>query len=316
MLVPLHSVADEDLRLSPGDVLVDLGAGWEYGIAKIARRLKREQGVRYASMCHDIIPIIHPEWCGETTRDRLDAHFRGLLSAADLILFHSKCVADDLAQFAARIGVASAPSCFVPVGTERVRRETRAALPPPLVPGRFALAVGTVEPRKGHRVLLDAWRSLCAQGLPARHGFTLVFAGKPGWMSDDLIADIRRTSAEGSALTWLTTVDDALLERLYRDAAFCLLPSKYEGYGLTSVEAFAYGKPLLCSSGGALPEVVGGICDVLDPEDVGLWAAEIARLIADPAARRAAEQRIAERFKPLAWVDAVETWLANLDSIR
>lgn len=316
MTVPLDAVAGVDFRFLPGDVLVDLGAGWEYGIVDIARRLKAEQGIRYASMCHDIIPVMYPEWCGEGARARLETHFRGLLAAADLILFHSKRVAGDLAQFAADRGLTPAKSCFVPVGNDRLPVAGKSDLPAPLAPGRYALAVGTVEPRKGHRVLLDAWRRLRAEGLPAGQGFTLVFVGKPGWMVDDLVAEIRREESGGGALRWLETVDDELLDRLYRDAAFCAVPSRYEGYGLAAIEAFAYGKPLLCSSGGALPEVVAGICDVIDPIDTGAWTAAMRRFIADPGALRVAEARIRAHFKPLAWRDAVKTWLESLDSVR
>lgn len=316
MMLPLDAVAGADFRFLPGDVLVDLGAGWEYGIVDIAPRLKGEYGIRYASMCHDIIPVMFPQWCGEGARARLEAHCRGLLGAADLLLFHSKRVADDMANFAAERGLAPIRSCFVPVGNDRLPAAGEAALPPPLAPGRYAIAVGTVEPRKGHRVLLDAWRRLCGEGFPSRNGFTLVFAGKPGWMADDLIADIRREQSSGGALRWLEAVDDALLDRLYRDAAFCAVPSQYEGYGLAAVEAFAYGKPLLCSSGGALPEVVAGICDVIDPADVGAWAGAMGRFIEDPGALGAAAARIRANFKPLAWRDAVETWLENLASVR
>jgi len=61
--------------------------------------------------------------------------------------------------------------------------------------------------------------------------------------------------------------DDQILSALYEGAAFCVYPSQYEGYGLPICEAFARGKAAIASTGGALPEVVGGLSPCLDPND-------------------------------------------------
>src|SRR5204862_158556 len=69
-----------------------------------------------------------------------------------------------------------------------------------LEPGRFALFVSTIEPRKGHRLRVEAWRQLLARGVPQRHRFKLVLVGRSGWMVDDLMREIDDPAAFGNTL--------------------------------------------------------------------------------------------------------------------
>ena len=77
--------------------------------------------------------------------------------------------------------------------------------------------------------------------------------------------------------------EDSGIAALYRGAAFCLYPSRYEGYGLPVVEAFSYGKAVLASTGGALPEVVDGFSPCLDPLDAEAWRRMLRTWIEDPS---------------------------------
>jgi len=313
--VPMDWVAAEAFAFAPGDMLVDTGAGWSYSTDDIARALKDAFGIRYVAMCHDIIPLIFPEWCGAQHVATFRRHFLGQVRVADAMLFHSRRVAEDAAMFVAGAGLGAIRGVAVPVGVDRLAAEPHAALPPPLAAGRYILAVGTIEPRKGHRMLLDVWRRLRAAGVPERHDFTLVFAGKPGWLVDAFLAEIRREADEDPRFRWLPEVDDALLDRLYRDAAFCAIPSLYEGYGLPAVEAFAYGKALLCSNRGALPEVAGALCPCLDPADSAAWEAMLGRWMAEPAARAAAEAAVRDGYKPMTWEDSARRWIGILEDL-
>jgi len=316
LALSLDAVAGAAVDFAPGDLLVDTGAGWEYGAAEIAADLKRTRRIGFAAMCHDLIPLTHPQWCGQDARAAFARHFRVLVNAADAVLFHSRRIAADAANESAAAGLGTVRGRFVPIGAEPIAPRPRALLPPAPAAGRYALAVGTLEPRKGHDLLLDAWRRLEAEGVPARQGFVLVLAGKPGWMTEALAAAIRRQEAAGASLRWLEEVDDALLDRLYRDAAFCVVPSRYEGYGLPAAEALAYGKALICSTGGALPEIAGGICPCLDPDDAPAWTSALRRYVTEPAALAAAAAEVRARFKPTSWAEAARAWVAILGDLR
>jgi glycosyltransferase involved in cell wall biosynthesis len=131
---------------------------------------------------------------------------------------------------------------------------------------------------------------------------------------DDLVAEIDAHPSLGKDLIVLSGVPDTVLTELYRNAAFCLFPSLYEGYGLPAVEAFAFGKAVIASTGGALPEVVGDLSPCLDPRDEDAWFETMRNWIADPAARAPFETAIRERFRHPTWSEAAEQFFAAIDA--
>jgi len=221
--------------------------------------------------CHDIIPLMFPHFYKgadvEAQRRYCDLAF----PAADLVIFSSRTVAADVRAYCDARGIAHGAFAVCPLGANASASAARAPLPVGLEAGRYALLVSTIEPRKGHRLIYDAWVKLLEAGIPQRARFKLVFAGRKGWMVDDLMRDLRRDPRIAGTLQVLPDADDATVSALYRDAAFCLYPSRYEGYGLPLVEAFRHGKAVLASTGGAVPEVVGGFSPCLDPTDGEAW---------------------------------------------
>jgi len=122
-------------------------------------------------------------------------------------------------------------------------------------------------------------------------------------MVDGVLAKLHSHPDYGKSLIHLDNVDDGTLSLLYLNSAFCVYPSFYEGYGLPPVEALAYGKALIASTGGAIPEVVGpfGLC--LDPLDVDGWEDAMRRWITSPEARASYEAKAGE-FVARSWEQA------------
>jgi glycosyltransferase involved in cell wall biosynthesis len=69
------------------------------------------------------------------------------------------------------------------------------------------------------------------------------------------------------------------------------MPSLYEGVGWPALEAMALGSPVVCSSAGSLPEVVGNAALTAAPDDVPTLAAHVLSLLQDPAQHQAAVER-------------------------
>jgi glycosyltransferase involved in cell wall biosynthesis len=113
--------------------------------------------------------------------------------------------------------------------------------------------VGTLEPRKGHSLAIDAFERLWASGSDIR----LQIIGKNGWMIDDLIERIRSHPQFGTRLLLNLTADDAELQRAYVGAKLVLSASFVEGFGLPLIEAAALGKSLIVSDIPSSREVCG-----------------------------------------------------------
>ena len=112
----------------------------------------------------------------------------------------------------------------------RAEQPADAALLASLAGRRVILVVGTLEPRKNHSGLLDAFDRLGTDS-------TLVVVGRQGWKADDIAQRIRGHEAFGEALRWPSEVNDATLDALYDLADVVVVPSHAEGYGLPVVEA-------------------------------------------------------------------------------
>jgi glycosyltransferase involved in cell wall biosynthesis len=137
----------------------------------------------------------------------------------------------------------------------------------------YALAVGTIEPRKNLARLLQAWRGAAE----ALQGWKLVLAGPRGWGPGlPRTPDVVPTG-------WIS---DATLPGLAAGAEFFCYPSLYEGFGLPPLEAMAAGTPALVGRYSAASEVLGDAAHLVDPCDVDDIAAGLARMASDSDHRR------------------------------
>ncbi len=131
---------------------------------------------------------------------------------------------------------------------------------------QYLLAVGTLEPRKNLEKLFQAWQRYASSFRPH---LELVVAGGKG----AAFRDIRLRSLP-AGVKLLGYVDEPDLRGLYSGALAYILPSVYEGFGLTALEAMACGAPVIASNTTALPEVVGRAGLYFDPTRVDeIWGA-------------------------------------------
>jgi glycosyltransferase involved in cell wall biosynthesis len=166
---------------------------------------------------------------------------------------------------------------------------------------RFALYVSTIEPRKNHRVLYDAWNRCVRSGTVDPDRDRMVFVGRVGWAVDDLMREIAANPATRDTIVILNDVTDDVLALLYSECAFVVFPSFAEGYGLPVAEALAYGKPTLSSNAGSLSEIGNGLVQRIDPKDTVGWADAIAHWLASPAELDAWSRRIKTEHQPVTW---------------
>jgi glycosyltransferase involved in cell wall biosynthesis len=197
---------------------------------------------------------------------------------ADLVIVPSRATADEVMRLtkarAAKVEIVpySARAGMAPASRRNVE-EVAAAYG--LANHSYVLTVGTLEPRKNHIRLIEAFEhTIRAKTIP--EDTQLVIAGSVGWRAQPILARIE-ASSERSRIHHLGYVPAAHLEPLMTGSAAFVYPSLYEGFGLPILEAMACGASVVTSDRSSLPEVAGDAGTLVDPYD----AKDIARGIAD-----------------------------------
>ena len=170
----------------------------------------------------------------------------------------------------------------------------------------YILAVGTIEPRKNLKFLVDVFERLAADS--ATEDLDLVIAGAPGWRCDDILARFE-TSPRASRIHYMRYVPDGQLAALYTGAAVLAVPSHYEGFGFPPLEAMACGTPVVSSAGGSLPEVLGDAALVVPDFDPDAWRTALGRAANDAGLRAKLRPAGMVRAATFRWEKtAAETW--------
>ncbi|HTP11626.1 MAG TPA: glycosyltransferase family 1 protein [Anaerolineae bacterium] len=174
------------------------------------------------------------------------------------------------------------------------------------LPERFILFAGTLEPRKNVAGLLRAYRLLRERDL---HAPDLLLAGSRGWLFDEtraLIDELRLSEH----VRWIDSPPDNDLAALYNAATVFVLPSHYEGFGLTVLEAMACGAPCVISDRGSLPEIAGGAAKEIDPDDVVELAEAITGVLNDVELQQQLRRKGYARAGEFSWARCARETLA------
>lgn len=169
---------------------------------------------------------------------------------------------------------------------------------------RFVLTVGTIEPRKNLKRLIEAFLRLREKG---RLEHQLVCVGRLGWHFREILRFIEdRRLGEQVVLTGY--VPSADLPALYNLCEFFVYPSLYEGFGLPVVEAMACGAPVVVANCPALVEVAGDAAELVDPHSIDSIEEALRRLMHCKDLRCELSQRSLEQARRFSWKKAaVET---------
>lgn len=227
------------------ELLLVPGAFW---IGDMAVRISRlaQQGLRVRVVVYDLFPLTRPELFEPALRDDFARAMDAIIPICDRIVTLGESPARDvLARYPS---VSDRLRAAVPhlhahvpsgLGTSNARTAMFHAVRSP-----YLLALSTVEPRKNHRLILDAWRIYRSRSSLG----TLVIVGRRGWDTRDIEAEIRR-DAEAFEIVRIESVTDTELDALYAGCAATVHASWAEGFGLPVRESVARGIRTLVSSG-------------------------------------------------------------------
>lgn len=234
------------VRLLGGDTILMLDSSWELHREHRPFLLSaRQRGAEIVSCLFDLVPIRLEAMCHPGVTPIFVAWLDSALSYSTAFVCISKAVADEfLAMLEAirfprplKIGYWHLGADFSATLEQSIR------IPTENKKRHSFLMVGTIEPRKGHRIAIEAFETLWREGFD----IDLVVVGKPGWESDQLIEQLRAHPTAGLRLRWYADVKDDELQRFYHECDALIAASFVEGFGLPLVEAMHFGKAVIAS---------------------------------------------------------------------
>ncbi|WP_333839045.1 glycosyltransferase [Novosphingobium sp.] len=238
-----------DMQGRPGDIF--FGLDFSLDAVRFHRgdlaRFRRDGGKLWFLVC-DLLPAERPEWFSTNLVIRYKAWIEIIAGLAEGFLCISTQTKEDLTRvLSAHLGLDGGyRTALLPMGYD-IRQSMVSAPDSAPVTSRvdltapFTLMVGTLEPRKGHADVVEAFDILWSEGSDAR----LVLVGRAGWKNEAFITSLREHAQFGTKLIWLPDVDDAELESIYSFASSVIIASHAEGFGLPLIEALGHNKPVL-----------------------------------------------------------------------
>ncbi len=293
-------------------VLCLLGAAWvhqDYLHRVLA--LKRRFGTKFVMTVHDLIPIYARDTCDQDTAWVFEEFMRRALRHTDHILSVSENTAKDIKHYLQSLQFSEPPITVTKNGSSFAEFLPKGGpagdLRPEDVPERFVLFVATIEGRKNHRLMLDIWRRMIADGDDPPH---LVCVGRLGWKSSTFISTLVETGYLGGRVLLLRDISDTDLTMLYSRCLFTVCPTLYEGWGLPVGESLAMGKICVSSDRASVPEVAGQFGVYIDIDSFEESWKAVRGLILDEPARKKLEVRIRRGYKPITWHAVAEKVVA------
>lgn len=246
-----------------GNILLLLDSSWHLHIWTAVKRFLASGGTTQ-TVIYDLIPITHPLTVVRSLREVYAIWMTQHLGVSRRFMAISRSTAAELDEHLAGIAATEQhpkPWSITPfyLGSELdlvdASREVRASITAMFAGSDHVfIMVGSIEPRKNHRFVLDAFDRVWQQGGTAR----LVIIGRHGWKTDDVVTRIDSHPQLGKRLFLARDMSDSDLEYAYAHASALVIASEAEGFGLPVVEAFQRGVAVLCSDIPVFREIADG----------------------------------------------------------
>ena len=256
---------------------------------------------------HDLCFVVNPQWYSFQFRTFYNFVIPRLARGAAKVITNSNNSKNDLLQFC-NISAEKVSLIYWAVDTlfaSQVAEQLKDDVERPWLDEDYFLYVGSLEPRKNIRTLIEAYQLLRDQNPDCKAKLILIGGESPLFAQVKL--NIKRYAED---VVFKGFVSDELLNLYYKRATVAVYPSLYEGFGLPPLEAMASGTPVITSNSSSLPEVVGEAAILINPLDVQALADAMQEVLTKPELREKLKGLGAEQIKKFNWQRVARATLA------
>lgn len=215
----------------------------------------KNRGMKILPLVYDTLPIKNKEWFDDAAYNYYVFWFTNIMPLADKIFVISDSVGKSVKYFLNFFDIkTSAEVCTIKMGADAFEKEYRKLNRAANSNEKNFLMVGTVEPRKGYKFIVECFRELWDKG--SKHNLTII--GKPGWGQPELIELLKDTKFNYKKhFEWLDTADDNDLLKIINSSDALIANSFDEGFGLPLIETAYLGLPVIARNTEVYQEVAG-----------------------------------------------------------
>lgn len=303
-----HNPKDQSEQTHSHPILLLLDSTWDANIWGAVDQFRNEGG-HVCAVLYDLIPFTHPDTVAEGTRIAHTQWWSEAPLRVDSIMCISRSVRDDYLAWQERQNLVRKlmpeKVGYFYLGAELKQNDPVIQILTSSIP--TYLVVGSLEPRKNHALILDAFDQLWQQG----YAVNLAIVGAFGWKSESLLDRIQHHPEFGRRLILIRDATDRELTALYDKSAALIIASIAEGFGLPIVEAFQRGTKVICSDIPVFREVAGDQAAYFDLASPTSLARRVAESVASLERHRPPSQH-SGAIKWLTWKESTQQLFSRL----
>ncbi|WP_294485766.1 glycosyltransferase [uncultured Mailhella sp.] len=308
--IPLKNLPrHKNFPFRKGDVVFSAGVGYPTKAYENIISTHERVGFTFMQLIYDFTPILIPHTHSQENLDVYPQFLARTYQLSDYIMYGGATAQHDGMEYQRSVlKQEPTPSFVIKFGSDiqshsTTRKEEDEILKNIGIKGDFLLTVGTIEARKNHELLYEAYLELMrgtddVDALPQ-----LVICGRPGWKTEDFRQRLSVDRRIFGRIIMFSPSDEEL-DVLYKRCKFTLLASQYEGWSLTLPESFNYGKFCLAADVAPLREVGQDIIEYANPYDPEEWARKIRYYMLHPEALAEREKKIPKEWVNTTWKES------------
>lgn len=240
---------------SSGDKLfIPWGEWWDQNWLNLIASF-RKSGVNIYPVSHDILPMVVPQFSGNSSS--LASFVTQVFPLSTRILAVSESSKKDVTNWMKYRKLTVPPIDVFRLGEDFTIKDItldskKMEQKYDVNAGKYLIFVSTIEPRKNHQLLYYTYKLAKSRGIELPK---IIIVGRVGHDVELLIKTIREDPDTASSISIQNNVDDNDLHWLYQHSMFTVVPSFYEGWGMSVLESITRGKPAVCSATSSLLEM-------------------------------------------------------------